>query len=138
LEAYFSSLSLIGIAPFTLIIVDFSGQLYLKEYVWDGNQLHIKALPIATKIWSSRQLYSPETAKLREDWFSLFLQQNELQQERLLAFHKHAGMGDPLTNLVMNRDFVKTTSISSFYKDKNEIHFRYEELATGTIVNTFL
>ena len=138
LPDYFLTLDLEGTAPFTLILVEFTEQLTLKEFIWDGSKLHQKNLPITTKIWSSRQLYSPETAKLREDWFAMFLEQNELKQEHLLAFHKHAGVGDPLTNLVMNRDFVKTTSISSFLKNKDEIRFSYEELASGSIVNTSL
>ncbi len=132
---YFFTLSLDGVAPFTLIVVQFALELQLNEYIWDGNQLHQKDLPLNSTIWSSRQLYSPQVAQLREDWFSQFLAKNELSQNSLLAFHKNAGKGDLATNIVMDRVVVKTMSISSFLKDDNQIQFRYEDLASGEIVN---
>ncbi|MEP2936874.1 MAG: NRDE family protein [Gilvibacter sp.] len=138
LDIYFKDLDLTGIAPFTLIVVLFQNKLALQEYIWDGAELHKKELPIETKIWSSRQLYSAEIAKLREHWFAQFLAQSQLDQSQLLSFHKEAGEGNPKTNLVMDRGFVKTTSISSFIKDNGQIRFRYEEIESGTVVNTAL
>lgn len=138
LPQYFDNISLTGIAPFTLLVVLYEKQLELQEYVWDGSQLHTSHLPIETKIWSSRQLYSPEIAKQREEWFQDFLAQGNLEQEALLTFHKEAGTGDPTSNLVMNRGAVKTTSISRFVKNNEQIQFRYEQIDNGKVVNTSL
>jgi hypothetical protein len=122
-----------GIEPFTIILVDWKNDLVLYELVWDGSISHFSEKPLAPQIWSSSLLYSQEMKKKREDWFSEFIF-NSLNptQAELLAFHKTAGEGKKETDLIMDRGFVKTKSITQISKSKSAI-FRYEDLQTSEV-----
>ncbi len=121
------------IEPFTAVVVEWIKKLELVTLVWDGEKLHSIKEPIVPKIWSSSPLY-PENIKLkREQWFSDFLNENEnISREEILHFHKTAGEGNLETNLIMDRGFVKTKSITQIIKNSG-IEMRYEDLQTGRI-----
>lgn len=127
-EAYLKAFELKLVAPFTLLMVDYSADLTLREIVWDGASLHRLEHPINPKIWSSRQLYGPEVAKIREAWFAGLLKNGLPNYEQLFKFHQSAGEGPKSQHLVMDKVFVKTTSISSFSKKKNTLIFNYQDL----------
>jgi hypothetical protein len=122
-----------GIEPFTIILVDWGKELVLYELVWDGSISHLSEKPLAPKIWSSSLLYSEEVKKKREAWFSEFIFNNLNPSEaELLEFHKTAGEGSKETDLIMDRGFVKTKSITQLSKLKFAT-FRYEDLHTSEV-----
>ncbi len=123
-----------NVEPFTIVMVDWSVDLRLFELVWDGNESHFNEKPLAPHIWSSSLLYPSEAKRKREQWFSNFLLDHLSPSEvELLDFHKLAGEGNPETNLIMDRGFVKTKSISQFLKNDTDICLRYEDLQNQQI-----
>ena len=123
-----------GIEPFTLLVVDWKFRPTLLELVWDGNIAHFSEKPWEPMIWSSSLLYSEDVKKQREHWFVDFLDQTEsVSKENILTFHHQSGEGNPETNLIMNRGFVKTKSISQIAKQEEDIIFRYEDIDTRQI-----
>lgn len=128
-----------GVEPFTLILVDWIADIELFELVWDGRQKHFSKKPLQPHIWSSSLLYSSEVKKKRESWFSQFLTKStHPSKDELLEFHKTAGDGNRETDLIMDRGFVKTKSISQFLKNDDDICFRYEDLQNEQIsINSF-
>lgn len=123
-----------GIEPFTIVCANWSETSRLYELVWDGHRVHFAEKPFAPHIWSSSLLYTPEVKSQREKWFSNFLSDHiNPSPEELLQFHKTAGEGDVSTNLVMDRGFVKTKSISQFSLYNNSTSLRYEDLKDHSI-----
>ena len=117
-----------GIEPFTLIAVDYSETLQIFELVWDGENSHLSEKPLAPAIWSSSLLYSEEMKKKREKWFAnLLFEHIHPTAEQLLQFHKTAGEGDPRTDLIMDRGFVKTKSITQIVATSS-VEMYYEDL----------
>ncbi|RLD29772.1 MAG: hypothetical protein DRI75_01955 [Bacteroidetes bacterium] len=126
------------IEPFTLVIVDWNVSLKLFELVWDGQQKHFKVLPLEPKIWSSSTLYSQVMKKERLQWFEDFKIANELHSASLLNFHKTAGNGNADYGVVMDRHFVKTTSITQVEKIEDVVKMRFNNLQSNTAsVKTF-
>ena len=101
--------------------------------VWDDEKSHFKELPLEPHIWSSSPLYSKEMKLLRENWFSNFRKKDVLTPENLLKFHTSAGTGDKNVDVVMDRGFVKTRSISQIVYIDGKIEFYYRDLATGEV-----
>lgn len=123
-----------GIEPFTIILVEFSKDLKLFELVWDGKNKYLSEKELIPIIWSSSLLYSNEIKLKRENWFNDFIKKSEnLKAEEVLSFHKNAGEGNEKSNVVMNRGFVRTKSITLFQKKNNKEMMRYEDLQTGII-----
>jgi len=123
-----------GVEPFTLIVADWASELQLFEMVWDGGQKHFSKKSLRPHIWSSSLLYSSEVKKKRQSWFSQFLSESaDPSKDELLQFHKTAGDGNRETDLIMDRGFVKTKSISQFLKNDNDICLRYEDLQNEQI-----
>tara|TARA_R110000772_G_scaffold53043_7_gene121468 strand:+ start:756 stop:1490 length:735 start_codon:yes stop_codon:yes gene_type:complete len=122
-----------GVEPFTIIMVDWKRELVLYELVWDGSMSHLSEQPLAPQIWSSSLLYPEEMKKKREAWFSEFIFNNLNPSEaELLEFHKTAGEGSKEADLIMDRGFVKTKSITQLSKSKFAT-FRYEDLQTSEV-----
>lgn len=117
------------IEPFTLVIVDWCLGLELIEFVWTGKKKHIFKIPQEAHIWSSATLYDDATKKLRQEWFVSWKDaMAEFSQESILAFHKTAGNGNPIQNVLMKRDGGGTVSISSIKREKGELNFLYEAM----------
>ncbi|MEL6811687.1 MAG: NRDE family protein [Bacteroidota bacterium] len=128
-----------NIEPFTIVMVDWNEDVQLFELVWDGSSSHFEEKPLMPHIWSSSLLYPKEIKRKREVWFSDFLFDSmSPSEEELLHFHKNAGEGDPQWDLIMDRGFVKTKSISQFSKDEIQSVFRYEDLQTQEITTLTL
>lgn len=120
-----------GIEPFTIIMVDWASALSIYEFVWDGSEQHFSEKPLSPQIWSSSLLYSEDMKKSREQWFSEFLfDEMDPSAEALLDFHKTAGTGDKNTDLIMDRGFVKTKSITQV-KKRSAVQMHYEDLQTN-------
>lgn len=126
-----------GIEPFTIIMVDWKKELQLYELVWDGNSKYLSEKPLIPHIWSSSLLYSEEMKKKREAWFSDFIINNlNPSKTDILQFHKLAGEGSLDTNLVMDRGFVKTKSITQYSKSEKST-MRYEDLQTLNVKKNY-
>ena len=71
--------------------------------------------------------------KEREAWFSEFILNNLNPTEaEVLEFHRTAGDGSNETDLIMDRGFVKTISITQLSKSKLAT-FRHEDLQTAEL-----
>lgn len=121
-----------AIEPFTMVIVDWNVNLKFYELVWDGENKHFSELPLEPKIWSSSTLYNPSMREERLQWFEDFKFESELDSESLSNFHKTAGKDNNDYGVIMNRGFVKTTSITQVEKQSDILKMRYESLQNNT------
>lgn len=123
---------LLGIEPFTMVIVDWNDdELDFNELVWDGKQKHFKPLKKEPYIWSSSTLYNNKMREERKLWFQEFQKTNELTPESLNTFHKTAGKGNSDYGVIMNRQFVKTTSVTRVQKNMESVMMNYHDLRTN-------
>ena len=123
------------IEPFTLVIVEWNNELKFIEFVWDGNNAHFMNLPIKPRIWSSSTLYSNTMNNERKVWFKDYIKENTLDSETLFHFHKTAGIGNLDYGVIMDRLFVKTTSITQVEKSGNLVKMRYIDLKSNRLFN---
>lgn len=130
--------NLSNIEPFTMVIVDWNSALKLYELVWDGTSKHFSELPLEPRIWSSSTLYSFEMKKERYEWFENFKSSQNLVANTLLEFHKTAGGNNLDFGVVMDRGFVKTTSITQIQKSEDKLDMVYENLQTQVITKNQL
>ena len=135
LEKEVASYHFYNIEPFTMVIVDWNTDLKFFELVWDGTKAHFKTLPLEPHIWSSSTLYSETMKQERFNWFETFKSQNELHAKSILQFHKTAGNDNLDYVVVMNRGFVKKTSITQVEKRDGLLNMLYENLQNHTITN---
>ncbi len=127
------SYDLSDVEPFTLVIVDWKQGLSAFELVWDETKKHMRELSLMPAIWSSSTLYDEEMKAMRRSWFGDFLLEESFNAENILHFHKEAGVGDKHIDVVMDRVFVKTTSITQVEKDGSGVNMRFEDLATAKV-----
>lgn len=129
---YIESLDLLGVEPFTMIIVDWNNnELNLVEVVWDENQKHLTTHKNEPKIWSSSTLYTNEIKELRNTWFQQWLNENEFTSEAILKFH-HMETSDKEQSILMKRIHVETVSITSVKKMENTLEMVYEDVVHST------
>lgn len=121
-----------GMEPFTLIWVDGNE---VMQITWTGTELSTVMLNSKKPyIWSSSTLYTPDMQADRRDWFEDWLNQDEVKtMDSILSLHKSGGVGNPYYDYVMDREIVKTISISQVEISNDEQIFRYEDLISGTI-----
>lgn len=119
------------IEPFTTVIADWNNGLKFFELVWDGHQKHFQELPLESKIWSSSTLYDATMRAEREQWFENFKSQQVLDSESLLKFHKTAGRGNVDYGVIMDRGYVKTTSVTQIKKSAEVTEMCYENILKG-------
>ena len=120
----------IGIEPFTIAGVQWKENLKLYELVWDGEKSHVKDLNrLHNYIWSSSTLYTQEMKSVRQIWFDEFKKDAELESSSIYQFHKTAGIGDKNIDLVMDRGYVATTSITQVEKRGKEISMNFHNLS---------
>ncbi len=119
----------LDIEPFTIVMIEWNPSFKIYELVWDGATSFFSEKPWEPQIWSSSLLYPPAVKQKREEWFSALLKnEGTVDSKGLLHFHKTAGEGNPYTDLVMDRGFVKTKSISQIEKNDDLAVFTYEDL----------
>lgn len=121
-----------NLEPFTLIWID-SDSLF--EYRWDGDDKYLNELNAKENhIWSSATLYSKEIIKKREDWFSEWLKNvTEIDQDKILYFHRFGGNGNKAEDLVMKKPGLipQTISITSFLSSREAKKLIYEDLMSA-------
>jgi hypothetical protein len=116
--------------PFTMAVYEHDS---LWEFRWDKAQKYLKELdPLESHIWSSSTMYPPAIKDLRRAWFSDYLKKHaEPNRSSILDFHHYAGTGDIRNDLMMDRGIVKTVSITSIEKNKQELDMAYYDLING-------
>lgn len=73
------TIDLNGVAPFTLIVVDWKETTNMYELVWCRAQKHVTKLATSeTYIWSSSTLYTSEMKTERKKWFQQSLMPKSL------------------------------------------------------------
>ncbi len=132
LEVEMSAYNFENIEPFTMVIADWNTTLQFYELVWDGIQKHFKQLPLEARVWSSSTLYSEAMKAERIQWFNTFKAKHVLDEKTLMQFHKTAGQGNDDYGVIMDRHFVKTTSITQIEKCNEEVKMSYESLVDKT------
>lgn len=121
------------VEPFTMVIADWNSSLKFYELVWDGRKKHFTELPLEAKVWSSTTLYNKTMRNERLQWFEDFKFENKLNAKTILKFHKTAGKNNNDYGVIMNRGFVKTTSISQIEKQADTLEMRYENLQNNSV-----
>lgn len=124
---------LTGIEPFTMVIVDWNSGLKFYELVWDGTTKHFKNLPLQPIIWSSSTLYNDAMKTERQEWFDAFKKANNLNAQSVLNFHKTTQIDNADYGIIMNRGFVRTTSVTQIEKFNNALEMYFENLQNNTI-----
>lgn len=137
IQPYLKNLNLLGVEPFTMIVVDWNNnELNLVELVWDEHKKHITKHKNEPKIWSSSSLYTQEIKELRKNLFQQWLSENEFTSEAILQFH-HQKTADEEQSILMKRKYVETVSITSVKKTENTLEMVYEDVvhSTKTAIN---
>ena len=135
IEEVLNDYDLDDIEPCTMIIVDWNTNLRFYELVWDGKEKHVSKLPLEPKIWSSSTLYNEQMKAERENWFNTFKIRNGLDANSIKAFHKGAGGYNLDYGVIMDRGFVKTTSITQVKKTEELVYMFYESLQDNVVAN---
>ncbi|MCP9198448.1 NRDE family protein [Gramella sp. GC03-9] len=138
IKPYLKSYNYEGIEPFTMIIVDWYKGLAFFELLWDGQEYRFKKLPFREHIWSSSPLYSEEMKALREQWFQELKKSKGYKPESILDFHHNAGEGNLEHDLIIDRGFLKTQSISQIHNSKSDLKFWYKNLKNNEVVEDYL
>lgn len=125
------------IEPFTMILAEWSSSLRFAEFVWDGEQKHLKELELNSHIWSSSPLYTSAMKETRRNWFRDFQKKAGSSPQDLWEFHHSAGIGDKHLDLIMDRGYVKTQSITQIVKIDSTVQLTYEDLKTSKIYQHF-
>lgn len=134
LDRFAQSVLLDNIEPFTLIHFNFNFQTpFIEELKWDGQQAHLKQFPgDKPTIWSSAQLYSKDTIKLREAWFSELLDKKPTASS-MLDFHRFGGNNKAHQRINLDLGKLRTISISQILVDPNHMTFNYQNLVSKTL-----
>ncbi|MCB7481453.1 NRDE family protein [Christiangramia sediminis] len=138
LKELFGNYDLDDIEPFTMIVVDWHNGLAFYELLWDGNNRNVTKLPMKEHIWSSSPLYSKEMKASRVKWFKDLKESEGFSSETLLDFHHKGGEGNKQFDLIIDRGFLKTQSITQVYNSPKELKFWYKSLITKEVTENFL
>lgn len=133
LNTFVENFNFTGIEPFTAVIVEFLNKLLFKELVWDGKKMFFRQLPLVSHIWSSAPLYSEEMKEERKSWFFHFEKTTPVHQDSLWDFHHNAGTGDKTKDLIIDRGFLKTKSITQIVHSQTGTTMKYEDLEKSVI-----
>ncbi|NNL33575.1 MAG: hypothetical protein HKO80_10250 [Flavobacteriaceae bacterium] len=127
-----------GVEPFTLILIDWNTELICYELVWTGQKKHLTLVDNKPGIWSSSSLYNHEMKTERHKWFESFINTSELTSSTILNFHKSTGKGNDEYGFIMDRGFVKTTSITQIIKSKNKLTMYFNDFINKKEVTKIL
>ncbi|MGA8854776.1 MAG: NRDE family protein [Christiangramia sp.] len=125
------------IEPFTMILVEWGNGLIFYELLWDGENRKITKLPLKDHIWSSSPLYSKEMKALRKKWFKELKESKGFSAQSLLDFHHNAGEGKKEYDLIIDRGFLRTQSITQVKNSTKGLKFKYENLESKELVEEY-
>lgn len=125
IEDFISHVYLDQIEPFTMILIDNN----LHELRWDGTKKYINQLDFnKPHIWSSATLYDDQISSSKRSKFENWISQNhEISPEMVTWFH---GWNNP-EGFLLDRENVKTVSITSIYHNGFFSEMKYHDLLTG-------
>lgn len=129
---FFKAVDLIGVEPFTLIVLESLDVHKLYEFRWDGIKKHLTLKNHDTPhIWSSVTLYNRQIRAIREKCFAQWVkQQNTFEADRVLSFHSDSLGVEPEYDMVMERNNgIKTVSITQIVLHEPGFSMIYEDLS---------
>lgn len=114
------------IEPFTMVMTE-KDTLY--ELRWDGTQKYFRQLDAsAPHIWSSATLYDEATALQKQQKFSDWLKDGQdVNPDKLAWFHGYENK----EGFLLDREFVKTVSITTIVHDAAHSEMVYRDLLTN-------
>ncbi|ADR23282.1 hypothetical protein MATR_28690 [Marivirga tractuosa] len=129
-DEFFKNYDFTDIEPFTMVVLFHDPELRILEFKWDGkNTFLVEKDSEKPHIWASTQLYTKEAVQNRNEWFEKWLKDNrEYTVEAIRDFHRNAGSGDLMNDLVMDRGEVKTVSITSICSLKGVVNMTHHNL----------
>lgn len=131
-DAYAQFYDFDNIEPFTLVVIENKtpGSTRLTELRWDGSQIIQTPMDAQVPhIWSSAQLYPPEVAAQRREWFREWLHTHtDYLQESILQFHRFAGDGNSHSDLIVDMGMLHTVSICSMQREAGQMTTVYEDV----------
>lgn len=132
---YLQNVVLTKIEPFTVLIIDWTTDFQLWEFVWDGERKYFKQLDkYQPVIYSSSTLYDEKMKAKRVQWFENWLRQYpHSEQSDILNFHETAGEGNTNESVFLKREKIQTVSITSIQKRDNLATIFYHD----TIMDSF-
>ena len=112
-EDFFKNVSLSGVEPFTLIVIE---NTLLWEFRWDAQVKFIQEFPVDhKKVWSSSTLYDSSAKAQRRSWFQSW-------RGAPLDFHFANHCSNPGIDLKMKLDSgvetVSITQVTSFHSKR--------------------
>ena len=112
-EDFFKNVSLSGVEPFTLIVIE---NTLLWEFRWDAKVKFIQECPVDhKKVWSSSTLYDSSAKAQRRSWFQSW-------RGAPLDFHFANHCSNPGVDLKMKLDSgvetVSITQVTSFHSKR--------------------
>lgn len=131
---FFETYKLEEIEPFTFL---YFHQDQVSEFRWDGQNRHLKHLPLdQPHFWCSSTLYPPEMQVRREQVFRKWLSGIQLSSmdpkflsPKVFRLHLTGSVGDPENDFVMNRGGrVCTVSVTQVVSNSGQIRMRYSDL----------
>ncbi|WP_231465412.1 MULTISPECIES: NRDE family protein [unclassified Pedobacter] len=131
--AALTDMNLEGIEPFTLIVCS---RQSLTELRWDGVIKHVKSLnPQMAAIWSSVTLYEQDISRKKTVWFEEWRSTKPFPlQNEIIDFHHFSGK-ESSEGLIINREMVKTVSITCLALTKEKLSMTYNDLQSETTHN---
>ena len=129
LEVSINNYNFNKIEPFTIVAVDWNKSIKFFELVWDGTETHFKEIPLKTHIWSSTTLYTDNMKRERHQWFWEFISENDPNSDSILNFHSRPSKNKEY-GIIMDRGYVKTTSITQVIKNNDLLEMSFINLET--------
>lgn len=122
-----NTIDLNGVAPFTLIVVDWNDDDKIYQLAWCRGEKSMTELNTTQPyIWSSSTLYADEVKIQRKEWFvSDVLSQSGEVKERVLKFHQNEYLGNQEIAPKMKRNVVETISTTMVIKEHNVLSMEY-------------
>lgn len=132
------SVDLEGVAPFTLIVVDWNNTHIIYELVWCRQEKKITKLAIEQPyIWSSSTLYTDDMKILRKKWFDkdVVLKTGEIK-ENVLKFHQNETLGDVEISPKMKRSVVETISTTMVVCVDEAVSMEYHDYVKNEVLSS--
>lgn len=119
------------IEPFTLVL--FENQELLFQLRWNGTEKEtVKLNPAQSHIWSSTMLYPREVREKRARWFRDFMHENPQPSPKdLLNFHCYSDPHNTEEGLVIDRNFLKTVSITQTILEDSKVSMIHHDLISN-------
>jgi hypothetical protein len=123
-----------GVAPFTMVMLDYTASIDVSELRWDGNVCYYRQIEhIGSLIWSSSVIYSRNIIKKREQWLQDWFGSRPLCMDSVRSFHLEAGEGNVKEDLVMRRTQVCTLSSTFVVGNPQAVEMSHLSLRTNQV-----